>query len=333
MAQYKHDRFFKFYIQSLYKTKGNTIQNIQVRNDEDLEIDLMFLKRENIAWQQENLGLFDQLMQEHPTIIIEHYSSYLEEIDINQSITRKNLYWTQKHKELVDNAKTKLGLTASGRLSKQAKQQIEDQNPFTWILTVNCSEKLLNLCNAQPASKLGIGVYRLPQILRMGIVIIDELVDSDDTIWLKMLGNKESARIAFESIKQLAPNRREKNDIIAACIKYCVYLRGIPTNNLTPEDEDFMRTMAEIDAWYENEINNAKLEGEQKGEQKGKLEGKIESAITLMRVKFGSDILTPQIVNQLQKLNAKQLDDFLVGILNWQQQSDMEKWLFGNEKV
>ena len=52
---------------------------MQVRNDEDLEIDLMFMgDRENPAWQQEDLGLFDLLMQEHPTIIVEHYSSYLE---------------------------------------------------------------------------------------------------------------------------------------------------------------------------------------------------------------------------------------------------------------
>jgi hypothetical protein len=76
MAQYKHDRFFKFYIQSLYKTKGETLQNIKVRNDEDLEIDLMFMvEQENAGWQQENLGLFDKLMQEHPTLIIEHHSS------------------------------------------------------------------------------------------------------------------------------------------------------------------------------------------------------------------------------------------------------------------
>jgi hypothetical protein len=39
MAQYKHDRFFKFYIQSLYRSKGNTLKNIQIHNDEDLEID------------------------------------------------------------------------------------------------------------------------------------------------------------------------------------------------------------------------------------------------------------------------------------------------------
>ncbi|MBW4642052.1 MAG: hypothetical protein KME23_03380 [Goleter apudmare HA4340-LM2] len=99
MAQYKHDRFFKLYIQSLYKTKGDTMQNIQVCNDEDLEIDLMFIaEQQSIEWQQENLGLFDLLMQEQPTLIIEHYSSYLEETDINKSITRKNLYWDRKQK-------------------------------------------------------------------------------------------------------------------------------------------------------------------------------------------------------------------------------------------
>ncbi len=35
------------------------------------------VEREKSGWQQENLGLFDLLMQEHSTLIIEHYSSYL----------------------------------------------------------------------------------------------------------------------------------------------------------------------------------------------------------------------------------------------------------------
>ena len=81
MAQYKHDRFFKLYIQSLYKTKGNTQQNIQVRNDEDLEIDLMFMgDRSNPGWEEEDLGLFDRLMEEWPTIVVEHYSSGVAEL-------------------------------------------------------------------------------------------------------------------------------------------------------------------------------------------------------------------------------------------------------------
>jgi hypothetical protein len=220
-------------------------------------------------------------------------------------------------------------LTSSQRLSKEAKKQIENQNPFTWILTVNCSEKLLISCGAQPATELGTGIYRLPSIFRMGIVIIGQLVDSPETMWLKMLGDKHSAQIAFESIKQLSPERREKNDIISTCIKYCVYLKDIPADSLTPEEEDFMKTMEEIDAWYEAEINKAKLEGE----FLGKLKGKIESASTIIRAKFGIEFLTPQLVSQLEQLNDKQLDDFVVHMFDWQQPLEMQEWLSGMEKA
>ena len=176
------------------------------------------------------------------------------------------------------------------------------------------------LCNAQPAEELGVGVYRLSPILRMGIVIIEQLVDSPETMWLKMLGNKKTARSAFESIKELSPERREKNDIISACIKYCVYLKDIPTDSLTPEEEDFMKTMQEIDAWYEAEINKARLEG------------KIESASNIIRAKFSASSLTPQIVSQLKQLNEQQLDDFIVLMFNWQQPLEMQEWLSMIEK-
>jgi hypothetical protein len=320
MAQDKHDRFFKFYIQSLYRTKGATKQNIKVRNDEDLEIDLMFIAdRSTAGWQQEKLGLFDALMQIHPTIVVEHYSSYLEETDINKSITRKNLYWEPKYKELVEGAKAEEELMSSNRLSKAVKQEIQSQNPFTWILTVHCSDKLLQSCEAKPDLVLGVGVYRLPPMFRMGIVIIDRLPDNDEGMWLKMLGDRDLARQAFESIEQLSPYRREKNDIIRACIKYCVYLRNLPTDSLTTEEQDFMKTMAQIDALYEAEINNAEL--------RGKLEGKLDSTSTLIRAKFGVEVLTPQLVSQLERLTERQLDEFMVGMFNWQKPVDMEGWL------
>lgn len=310
MAQYKHDRFFKFYIQSLYKTKGDTQQNIQVRNDEDLEIDLMFIGEPGKeGWQQEDLGLFDRLMKLHPTIIVEHYSSYLEETDLNKSITRKNLYWEPKKKELAEIAKIEQKLTSSKRLSKEAVEQIDGQNPFTWILTVNCSDKILTLCDAQPDRELGVGVYRLMGLLRMGIVIIDRLPDSPETMWLKMLGNKDSAQSAFQSIEQLSPDRREKNDIIRACVKYCVYLRDIPTDSLTPEEQDFMKTMAQVDAWYETEINKAKLEGKLEGEIEGKLREKKEIALNLLQENVPLETIsrtTGFTIEQLQQLRLSE---------------------------
>jgi hypothetical protein len=320
MAQYKHDRFFKFYLRSLYQSKGETIQNIQVRNDEDLEIDFMFVAQaDKFGWEQEDLGLFDALMKVHPTIIIEHYSGYAQEKHIHKSITRKNLYWEPKQSELAQTLKQVQQTAKYQQLSPESLQLIDNQNPFTWILTVNCSPELLELCGAKPHPEFGVGVYEVVKILRMGIVVIEQLEYSSATMWLKLLGNKESARRAFEGIEQLSPERREKNDTIRASLKYCVYLKDLPANSLSAEEQEFMKTMAEIDAWYDAEMDKA--------ERKGELRGKLESATRVMGVKFQGYVPTEKVTSQLAALNEQQLDDLIVGMFSWQTVAQMEEWI------
>jgi tetratricopeptide (TPR) repeat protein len=289
MAQYKHDRFFKFYVQALYKTKGETLKNIKVMNDEELEIDCMFIAQsDKLGWQQEDLGLLDRLMKKHPTIIVEHYSGYLNQKNLNVSITRKNLYWEPK------------------------KAKIEAQNPFTWALAVNCGDKLLNLCEAKPLTEYGDGVYELSKFLRMGIVIIERLPDGEDTLWLKMLGDRDSAQRAFGEIEQLSPSRREKNDIIKTSLKYCVYLRGLPTESLTEEEREFMRTMEQVDAWLEAEIEEAAQRAQEQGEARGEVRGEErkqkEIALKMLRKNMPLDTiveLTELSVEQLQSLRSQ----------------------------
>jgi antitoxin component of RelBE/YafQ-DinJ toxin-antitoxin module len=301
MAQYKHDRFFKFYVQALYKTKGETLKNIQVRNDEDLEIDCMFVSQpDKIGWQQEDLGLFDRLMKKHPTIIVEHYSGYLNQKNLNVSITRKNLYWEPKEVELIESARVTLQLKKSEQLPQEAREQIEIQNPFTWILAVNCGDKLLNLCEAKALAEYGTGVYELSQLLRMGIVVIDRLADAEDTLWLKMLGDKDTARRAFGEIERLSPERREKNDIIRTSLKYCVYLRGLPTESLTAEEREFMRTMEQVDAWYDAEIAKAEQKAQERKQQ--------EIALRMFRENISLDVIervTGLTIEQLQAIQSQ----------------------------
>jgi hypothetical protein len=302
MAQYKHDRFFKFYIQSLYRSKGNTIKNIQIHNDEDLEIDLMFVgDLEKQGWKEQDLGLFDRLMQTHPTVIIEHYSNYLEGVDVDDCITRKNLYWKYERKQLIKAAKLALNLMTAQQLPKAEMAQIELNNPFTWVLTVNCGKQILQNCAVQVHPDFESGIYLLPNQLRMGIVIIEQLADLPEHLWLKMLGNRESARRAFRAIEQLSlPDRTAKNDIMAACLKYCVYLKDLAVDSLTPEENEFMKTMEEIDVWYESELNKAKLEG------------KIEIAIKMLAKNIPLETIeevTGLTIEKLQQLQASQNED------------------------
>jgi hypothetical protein len=108
---------------------------------------------------------------------------------------------------------------------------------------------------------------------------------------------------------------------------------ALPTDSLTPEEKDFMKTMEQIDAWYEAEINKARLEGKLEGKLEGEFLGKLKSASTIIRAKFGAEFLTPQLVSQLEQLNDEQLDNFIVHIFNWQQPLEMQEWLSGVEKA
>ncbi len=310
MAQYKHDRFFKFYIKSLYRSKGDTRKNIQIHNDEDLEIDLMFVgDLAKQAWQQQDFGLFDRLMQTHPTMIIEHYSGYLEGVDVDDCITRKNLYWRYQRKELIKTAKSSQNLTSSEQLPKSEIAKIDLNNPFTWVLTVNCGKQILKDCATQAHPEFGRGVYLLPNQWRMGIVIIEQLAEIPEHLWLKMLGNRESARKAFSGIEQLStPDRTGKNDIMAACLKYCVYLKDLAADSLTTEESEFMKTMEEIDVWYEAQMNQAELKGKLEGEQLQKQ----SIAINMLRKNIPLETIaevTGLTIERLQELQSSQEND------------------------
>jgi hypothetical protein len=307
MAQYKHDRFFKFYIKSLYRSKGDTIKNVQIHNDEDLEIDLMFIgDLAKQGWKEQNLGLFDRLMQTHPTMIIEHYSGYLEGVDVDDCITRKNLYWRYQRKELIKTAKSEQNLTNSEQLPKSDMAKIDLNNPFTWVLTVNCGKQILKDCAAQAHPEFDSGVYLLPNQWRTGIVVIEQLANTPEHLWLKMLGNRESARRAFRAIDQLAtPDRTGKNDIMAACLKYCVYLKDLAADSLTPEESEFMKTMEEIDVWYETQMNQAEIKGEIKGEQRQKQSIALKMLGKNIPLETIAEV-TGLTIEQLQQLQTEQ---------------------------
>lgn len=283
MPQYKHDRFSKLYVQVAYRQKGVAAKDIQIHNDENLEIDLMFVGNfDREIWQQQNLGLFDRLMQHSPTIIIEHYSGYLEGVDINTCLVRKELYWQPERRKQIKAAKQSQDLEPSQKLSPAEMVNIDRHEPFTWILAVNCSKKLLQSCGAKSNGRWGHGVYILPALFRMGIVVIEHLPFTSDTLWLKMLGGKESARWAFGQIKQLSTaiavqpavgtasgndNRSLGNDIMALSAKYCAYLKSSDPNTLTTEEIEIMKTMEEIDAWYDAQLLQTRLDGKAEGEE------------------------------------------------------------------
>lgn len=154
----------------------------------------------------------------------------------------------------------------------------------------------------------------------MGVVVIRELPETPETLWLRGLGKDKILTQAFANISELPPTRRERNDILEVCIKHFKYLSEKSAIGLTPEEEDLMKTMQDIDALYKSEMNRVRLEGEVKQGQ--------TLILRLLKRRVGN--LSIEMEARIKALSLAQLEELGEALLDFTQMGDLLKWLDGN---
>jgi Domain of unknown function (DUF4351) len=300
MSPFQDDDFSKAYTTALYRTKGTVKTNVLVKSDENLAIDLMFVGNlQNSAWTTEKLGLFDNLMQAHPTIFVEHYSGYLNPSHIIRCVTRMDLYVSGEKKAA----------------KKRDEKFLDEQKPFTWILATACSEETLQSFGANPNFTFGSGIYRLVPGLRIGVVVIRDLPKTPETLWLRGLGKDNILTTAFADIRELPDTKRERNAIVEVCVKHFKYLTEKPS--VSEEEADFMKTMQEIDTIYQSEMNRVRLEGRQ--------EQGCKSVLRQLGRRVGN--VSIDLQEQIKALTLEQLEILGDDLLDFTQLGDLLAWL------
>jgi hypothetical protein len=321
-----HDQFIKQFVPAVLKNSFQTETSVSVQLSEELAIDVLCraISPEDIIERDPNLGLLGRLVAIHPTLIIEHYSGYLDLEDIDSCILRSAIYW-ELNKSNADKSR-KIRATKDSVLERSP---LHLDRPFTWILAAKCGENTLSRWNAIPDPKLGAHVYRLAAPgLSMGIVDIESLPYNNDTLLLKILGKAESAKKAFADIVKLDPNLELRNDIIEVSLKHCIYLEQY-RSQLTTEELDFMTYVQEVEEAYQRWVKQRQAEGKAEGIR----EGTIAAACKMVSNKFGVNALTlgasPSLSDRISQLSESQLDEFMSRIFEWQEPNEMIDWLDG----
>ena len=181
-----HDKFVKQLIPVVLKKSYYSQISVSVELAEELAIDVLCtaIQHDNAAEMDPALGLLGRLMAVHPTVIVEHYSGYLDLEDIDSCILRSAMYW-EIHKGQSDGL-AKVRLTKDSALNRAP---LHPNQPFTWILAAKCGENSLRRWTATSAAEFGDGVYWLSSPgLSMGLVVIESLPVCTDTTLLKVMG-------------------------------------------------------------------------------------------------------------------------------------------------
>jgi hypothetical protein len=144
--------------------------------------------------------------------------------------------------------------------------------------------------------ELGQGVYWISSGWRIGLVIVRELSETPETLWLRGLGKDEILSEAFSGIRSLPETKRERNDIVEVCIKHFKYLIEKSVTDLSEEEGNFMKTMQEIDILYQAEMGRIRSVGQ----EEGRAESDRASLEAMIIFKFGA--IDPELEQVLPKL-------------------------------
>ena len=219
-------------------------------------------------------------------------------------------------------------LTVREQLQREAHRNqqplLAENIPRLWILTPTASQRIITAFSALNHPDWGEGIYFLPPALTTAIIVLHQLPETPETLWLRLLGRGGTRSRAIDELEALSPSHPFKSASLKLLYNLSRNLQALPKR--TQEERKFIMRLAPL---YEQDREAAIQQGEAIGLQKGRIEGiqqgEAKVVLRLLNRRFGQ--LPPHITETIQKLSVEKLEDLGEALLDFESQADLINWL------
>ncbi len=254
MTQFPHDQFAKEYLKELLSPLGQVETGYDVVSQRQ-EFDVWFVPTQANPAYTQRLGWLASLVTV-PTAL----EPFRNPIDDSQ----------------VCSCMAKLHNTRN-RLERQAKRTLSlSELPQLWMLTPTASAPLLSGFGFKRISKRMPGLYQMPKRNRTGMVVIHQLPEVEETLWLRVLGR---GKVQEKAIAQLAalpvhdPLRVNSLELVYELQAQLQARWQERQDQLDAEDRELIMTVGTL---FREQLDAAKREGLEEGIEQGIERGRTE---------------------------------------------------------
>jgi hypothetical protein len=188
--------------------------------------------------------------------------------------------------------------------ARNVQQLLPEVLPKLWILTTSISQAFLASFDFKPhQSEWCKGVYFLSgEAMNTGIVVIDELPETLDTVWLRIFGKGVTQKKAIETLATLEDQAPLLDNVLDVFHKWHEDTKA--QGDLTPEEKELLMILSPA---YEKSRTQAIVEGVIKGQEQGRLESQRIFVKSWLESRFGEiDSRLSSVVELLAKLPAEE---------------------------
>ena len=248
MTRKIHDELAKNYLEVLLEPFGEVKTGVRIRS-EGRERDVVFqpsTSRGNTV----ALGLFSRMIE--TTAIFEPFRNPATGDEIRDCLVKS----IEMRRDRKRDQRRKNTTSKSGDI------------PTLWILTPTLSTKILSQFAANPNNSWYNGIYFLPEGLRAAIIIIHQLPQQEDTLWLRFLGKGKVQEGAIDELERLPKNNPFRNNTLQ--VFYSLFKDLEANRTKYKEDQELVMRLSPL---YIEDREKAVKEGIQQGMQQGIQQG------------------------------------------------------------
>ncbi|MFM7372430.1 MAG: DUF4351 domain-containing protein, partial [Sphaerospermopsis kisseleviana] len=163
------------------------------------------------------------------------------------------------------------------------------------------------------------GVYEIAEYFRAGIVVIHQLPETPETIWLRILGREKVQSKAIDELLSLDTDEQFKRKTLEL---FYVLMDRIAIRNPKTITEVNMRRLVN---YYQQDRDLAV--------QEGKIEGKNEegSLLVIKQLIKRFKSINPEVTQKIQQLSLEKIEELAEALLDFNQYQDLENWLQQNQ--
>ncbi|QSV67465.1 MAG: DUF4351 domain-containing protein [Aphanizomenon flos-aquae DEX188] len=303
MTRFIHNQFAKDYLEELLKPYGEVQAASQVAG-EIREIDVLFTPFPNQTTNVELLGLLGKLATTQA--IFEPFRNPAGTEEICDCLLKS--------------------LEVRGALRRAAKREQTNKTkieiPKLWILTPTASRNIISGFSGITKPDSLPGIYHLPKSLHAAIVVIHQLPQTQETLWLRLLGRGTVQKRAIDELAALPLNQPYVK--ITLELLYNLQKNLKINQSSQTEDQELIMRLAPL---YQQDRELAKQEGLYEGLQEG-LQKEKRLIIRLLNRRVGE--IDSLLIQKIQELSVEKLEELGEALLDFTSVTDLETWLEHN---
>ena len=289
MTRFIHDQFAKDYLEELLKPYGEVQAASQVAG-EIREIDVLFTPFPHQTTNVELLGLLGKLAT--TPAIFEPFRNPASTEEICDCLLKS--------------------LEVRGALRRAAKREqtttAKIEIPKLWILTPTASKNIISGFSETTKPDSLPGIYYLAKSLHTAIVVIHQLPQTQETLWLRLLGRGTVQKRAIDELAALPLNQPYVK--ITLELLYNLQKNLKINQSSQTEDQELIMRLAPL---YQQDRELAKQEGEQR------------LIIRLLNRRVGE--IDSLLIQKVQELTVEKLEELGEALLDFTSVTDLETWL------